>query len=130
MVTLSIGSNVFPVFSHFLVTISGGVIDNSNPSLLIRSINTARWRSPLPFIVIKPPSPLPSNIYTFKATSFSASFNNLSLIYEMVNLVPSLPYNGLLLIPIWIYIIGGSIGIDGITTLCPISLSVCDTSPS
>jgi hypothetical protein len=58
-----------------------------------------------------PPSAF-SSILTLNATSFSASFNNLSLIYEIVSFVPSLPEIGLLLIPMEIYIIGGSIGTD------------------
>ena len=45
----------------------------------------------------------------------------------MVNLDPSLPAIGLLFIPIEIYIIGGSIGTDGITTFLFYSFKVLVT---
>ena len=69
----------------------GFEIANSKPSLLIVSINTDKWSSPLPETInLSGLSPCS----TLKATFDINSLSNLSFIFLDVTNLPSLPANG------------------------------------
>lgn len=76
-----------------MYTIYGGVTENSYPSLLIFSSNNPICKSPRPLTTILfDLAFLSGSIY--KATSFSAYYNNLVRSSFNVNLLPSFPANG------------------------------------
>ena len=120
--TFSIGSNSFPCESYF-VKIYGGDTYISKPSLLIFSNKIAKCKSPLPIIVQAAPSEFFSSTTTLSATSYYPSLISLSLIYPEESFVPSFPPIGLLFTNMLTAIIGGSIGIAGITSVLPLSFN-------
>ena len=69
------------------------------------------------------PSEFFSSTTTLRATSCCPSLMSLSLIYPEDSFVPSLPPIGLLFTKMLTAIIGGSIGIAGITSVFPISFN-------
>lgn len=107
------GSNFCWVFGSVLYMISGGVTENSKPSLLIFSRRSPIWRSPLPLTMTEVEVLFPG--LTSKATSFSDSSISLFLISFNVILVPSFPAKGEVLTLIDTPIRGGSTLIEGIT---------------
>lgn len=125
IVTNSYGSNIYPVFSSFYIITYGGVTDISYPSLLIFSIKTPKWRSPLPCIVTV--DPFTFDFSTFKLTSSWLSLSILSLIYATVNLSPSKPFKGESFKVTVRLSIGGSIGTDSITLFFSSELTIFPT---
>jgi len=107
IVKYSIGSNFLP-FSSLNIT-DGLETCNSNPSLLIVSIRTDKWSSPLP------DTSKQSGVIslTLKLTLVSNSFINLSLKCLDVTNSPSLPANGESFTMKFMLSVGSSISTNG-----------------
>ena len=107
--SLSIGSHFSPFIS--LNITFGRDTNNSNPSLLIVSINTDKCNSPRPATSNESGEAVS---FTLKDTFLSSSLNNLSLICLDVTNSPSLPANGPLFTEKVIVTVGSSISTKSI----------------
>ena len=101
------GSNLFPS-SSFLNKTLGGLTVSSNPSLRICVRRISNINSPRPLISNASLFSFSENVIP---TLFCASTINLSLIWVLVNFLPSVPASGELFTVIFIDIVGGSIGV-------------------